>query len=89
MSYDYFSNTKRIDIEDYFNNLNTNYYDEIDLEDFEYNKETKIFSYPCPCGDEFQITLEDLLDEEIIARCLSCTLIIKVIYETNQLKKYS
>jgi diphthamide biosynthesis protein 3 len=32
-------------------------YDEVEIEDFEYNDEEKTYFYPCPCGDRFQITL--------------------------------
>jgi len=27
------------------------------LEDFEFDEETQIYHYPCPCGDRFEITL--------------------------------
>lgn len=32
------------------------YHDEIEIEDFEYNEEEDLYTYPCPCGDEFIIT---------------------------------
>lgn len=32
-------------------------YDEIEIEDFEYEAENKTYYYPCPCGDRFQISL--------------------------------
>ena len=32
-------------------------YDEIEIEDLEFDSESQLFSYPCPCGDRFQITL--------------------------------
>lgn len=53
------------------------------LQDFEYDEETETYSYPCPCGDIFKITLEELEDGEDIARCDSCTLIIRVIYDED------
>lgn len=31
-------------------------YDEIEIEDFDFDPEMKTFYYPCPCGDRFQIT---------------------------------
>lgn len=31
-------------------------YDEIEIEDMEYNAEEGVFYYPCPCGDRFSIT---------------------------------
>jgi CSL zinc finger len=32
-------------------------YDEIEIEDLDFDEETGIFTYPCPCGDKFNITL--------------------------------
>ncbi|KAL5708276.1 hypothetical protein ACHQM5_019090 [Ranunculus cassubicifolius] len=40
----------------------------------------KAFTYPCPCGDLFQITKDELKIGEEIARCPSCSLYITVIY---------
>jgi len=57
------------------------YYDEIEIEDFEYNEEKELYTYPCPCGDKFQITTEQLLDGEEVAKCPSCSLLVKVIYD--------
>ena len=37
------------------------------------------YTYPCPCGDMFEIYLEDLEDGEDIAYCPSCSLKIKVL----------
>ena len=62
-------------------------YEEVEIEDMLYDKETQIYSYPCPCGDRFQISLEDLHDGEDIATCPSCTLRIKVIFEEDSLPK--
>lgn len=62
------------------------YYDEIEIEDMEYNSKLETFFFPCPCGDVFQITLEELECGEEIARCPSCSLIIKVIYDEEFLE---
>jgi diphthamide biosynthesis protein 3 len=32
-------------------------YDEIEIEDMTWNEELQAFTYSCPCGDLFQITL--------------------------------
>ena len=32
-------------------------YDEIEIEDLDFDEEYGLFTYPCPCGDKFQITL--------------------------------
>ena len=28
------------------------YYDEVEIEDLTYNAATRLFTYPCPCGDK-------------------------------------
>lgn len=58
-------------------------YDEIDLEDFEYHPDSQIYTYPCPCGDQFIMTLIDLQNNEEYAKCPGCTLIVRVIYNMN------
>lgn len=37
-------------------NMSATIYDEIEIEDFDFDPELKTFYYPCPCGDRFQIT---------------------------------
>lgn len=32
------------------------FHDEVEIEDFEYDEETETYYYPCPCGDQFEIT---------------------------------
>lgn len=31
-------------------------YDEVEIEDFDFDPEMGMFYYPCPCGDRFQIS---------------------------------
>uniref|UniRef100_U5EXP7 Diphthamide biosynthesis protein 3 n=1 Tax=Corethrella appendiculata TaxID=1370023 RepID=U5EXP7_9DIPT len=57
------------------------YHDEVEIEDFEYDDEEEIYYYPCPCGDRFQVTKEELIAGEEVATCPSCSLVIKVIYD--------
>ena len=94
-----------------------------------YAQEKNTFFYPCPCGDKFQITVDELLDGEgmkpgvwwrqelarldlqlanidathdarirvtparfsflstDIARCPSCSLLLRVIYDEEALSK--
>lgn len=59
----------------------TAYHDEIEIEDFEYDSDDDIYYYPCPCGDQFQISKADLLAGEEDATCPSCSLVVKVIYD--------
>ncbi|KAL5460476.1 hypothetical protein EMCRGX_G033927 [Ephydatia muelleri] len=56
------------------------FHDEVEIEDFEYDSETESYYYPCPCGDQFRISVEDLENGESVAQCPSCSLIVKVIY---------
>ncbi|PSS29382.1 Diphthamide biosynthesis protein [Actinidia chinensis var. chinensis] len=55
-------------------------YDDVEIEDMEWSEELQAFTYPCPCGDLFQITKDELRLGEEIARCPSCSLYITVIY---------
>jgi len=61
------------------------YYDQIDIVDFEFNKELGLFTYPCPCGDLFMISLDELRSGETIARCNSCSLLVFVVYDEKDL----
>ncbi|KAA0204020.1 hypothetical protein HAZT_HAZT000850 [Hyalella azteca] len=56
------------------------YHDEIEIEDFDFDEVTETYHYPCPCGDRFEITKEELSMGEEVATCPSCSLVIKVIY---------
>jgi hypothetical protein len=72
-------------------------YDEIEIEDMDWNEDDKKFYFACPCGDMFQISLaspilltsqKDLETEKDIATCPSCSLTIRVIYELEDLEEY-
>ena len=56
-------------------------YEEVALEDMVWDEEQSAYTYECPCGDLFQITLDELKAGEEIARCPSCSLFITVIYD--------
>ena len=34
-----------------------NIYDEVEIDDLDFDEDEKTFFYPCPCGDKFRITL--------------------------------
>ncbi|KAK9458125.1 zf-CSL-domain-containing protein [Dipodascopsis uninucleata] len=65
------------------------FYDQIEIEDMVFDQDLQVYTYPCPCGDKFQITLMDLLDGSDVAVCPSCSLMIQVIYEIEDLKQMS
>ncbi|KAL7474353.1 hypothetical protein ACHAW6_000327 [Cyclotella cf. meneghiniana] len=60
-------------------------YEEVEIEDLDYDPVKRIYTYPCPCGDKFSISLEALWDGEDIATCPSCTLRIEIIYDEADL----
>ena len=59
-------------------------YEEVRLEEMEWDEEEEAYFYPCPCGDQFIMPIEDLEDGEDIALCPSCSLRIRVLYDPNQ-----
>ncbi|TGZ82838.1 zf-CSL-domain-containing protein, partial [Ascodesmis nigricans] len=56
-------------------------YDQIEIEDFAFDQHTQLFTYPCPCGDRFEIFLDDLRDGQDVAVCPSCSLTVLVVFE--------
>lgn len=60
-------------------------YDEVEIEDMEWDEDLGALTYQCPCGDVFQITIEELRAGEEIASCPSCTLVVRVVYEVEDL----
>ncbi|KAL4752851.1 hypothetical protein BDW72DRAFT_211196 [Aspergillus terricola var. indicus] len=62
-------------------------YDEIEIEDMTFDANLQIYHYPCPCGDRFEIAIDDLRYGEEIAVCPSCSLMIKVIFDQSDLPK--
>jgi diphthamide biosynthesis protein 3 len=58
-----------------------NLYDEIEIEDCFYDATLQIYHHPCPCGDRFEISIADMRDGEDIARCPSCSLMIRIIFD--------
>jgi len=58
-----------------------NLYDEIEIEDCFYDEVLQIYHHPCPCGDRFEISIADMRDGEDIARCPSCSLMIRIIFD--------
>lgn len=65
------------------------YYEEADIKDFEYDSLDSVFTYPCPCGDRFEISMDDLLNGEEIASCPSCPLILRVVYEQDDIARFA
>lgn len=62
-------------------------YDDVDLLDMDFDVTAETYYYPCPCGDKFFITVDDLLDAEELAPCPSCSLLLRVVYDPEQFLK--
>lgn len=62
-------------------------YEEVKLQNMKY--EEGLFTYECPCGDLFEIALEELQQGENIASCPSCSLKIRALFEASELKAYA
>jgi diphthamide biosynthesis protein 3 len=60
-------------------------YDEIEIEDMTFDENPQIYHYPCPCGDRFEIAIADLRDGQEIAVCPSCSLMIRVVFDQDDL----
>ena len=56
-------------------------YEDVPLEDFRYEEDEGMYYYTCPCGDLFEISLEELHEGEDVALCPSCSLKVRVIFE--------
>ena len=65
-----------------------NIYDEVEIDDLDFDEDEKTFFYPCPCGDKFRITLLQMKNGESIARCPSCSLKIKIISDEEALQEF-
>lgn len=63
-------------------------YDEVEIEDLDFDADNQTFYYPCPCGDKFQITLDQIGTGETIAKCPSCSLTIRVVYDVASYEEY-
>ncbi|OAL50270.1 zf-CSL-domain-containing protein [Pyrenochaeta sp. DS3sAY3a] len=62
-----------------------NLYDEIEIEDCFYDETLQIYHHPCPCGDRFEISIFDMREGEDIARCPSCSLMVRIIFDASDL----
>jgi diphthamide biosynthesis protein 3 len=58
-------------------------YEEVDIDDMDFDEEQGLYTYECPCGDLFQISEEELAEGEEIAYCPSCSLVIRVLYDPD------
>ncbi|GEM06454.1 hypothetical protein Rt10032_c01g0471 [Rhodotorula toruloides] len=62
--------------------------DELEIEDFAWDDVKKVFHYPCPCGDRFEISRAQLAKGEEVATCPSCSLLVRVVYDMMDYEDY-
>ena len=62
-------------------------YEQVPLAAMSFVVEELCYRYYCPCGDVFEIGLDELWDGEDVAPCASCTLRIRVLYEEEDLPR--
>ncbi|KAL8427444.1 hypothetical protein Efla_003891 [Eimeria flavescens] len=70
-------------------------YEEVSVQELEFDALEQQFVYPCPCGDLFELPLADLRAAAAaanpqgfaVASCPSCSLRIRVLFEVSQLKE--
>lgn len=63
-------------------------YEEVAIADMRYEEDQQMYFYECPCGDKFEISLEDLYDGEDVAPCPSCTLQVRVLFKQVRSSDY-
>lgn len=63
-------------------------YDQIEIEDFTFDRDLQVFRYPCPCGDRFEISIYDMQEGENIAVCPSCSLMCEIIFDEEDIQEY-
>ena len=56
----------------------TTVYEEVPLASMDFDAGQQLYTYECPCGEFFEIGLDELHEGEDIAPCTGCTLKIKV-----------
>jgi len=60
-------------------------YEEVWLSAMRFEASKQLYTYECPCGDLFEIYLDELHDGETIAYCPSCSLKVRVLFDKKQL----
>lgn len=60
------------------------HYEEVKLSEMIVAEEKDRLLYPCPCGDLFEITIEDLRKGGDVAKCPTCSLTIRVLFTSEE-----
>ncbi|KAG5499716.1 hypothetical protein JIQ42_05197 [Leishmania sp. Namibia] len=58
------------------------HYEEVQLS--EMTLEDGMLRFPCPCGDLFELLLQDFIAGRDVAQCPTCSLTIKVLFTKDE-----
>lgn len=58
------------------------HYEEVQLS--EMTLEDGVLRFPCPCGDLFELLLEDFIAGNDVAQCPTCSLTVKVLFTKEE-----
>ncbi len=75
-------------MEDEIDDVVENLYDEVEIDDMDWEEDEGVFRYPCPCGDRFLISIQQIVQGEEIATCPSCSLKIRVIFDHQYIQDF-
>ena len=59
-------------------------WDDVELLDMKFDEAGDAYTYPCPCGDDFIMCVDDLINAEELAPCPSCSLLLRVVYDPEE-----
>lgn len=62
------------------------HYEEVPLA--EMTLEDGVLRFPCPCGDLFELLLEDFIAGKDVAQCPTCSLTIKVLFSAEERRNF-
>lgn len=73
----------------YVNTMDEFHYEEVQLSEMMVDGD--VLRFPCPCGDLFELSIEDFFSGVDVAQCPTCSLTIKVLFterEVSELKVF-
>ncbi|KAK7197700.1 CSL zinc finger containing protein [Novymonas esmeraldas] len=62
------------------------HYEEVQLS--EMTLEDGVLRFPCPCGDLFELLLEDFIAGNDVAQCPTCSLTVKVLFTPEEKRHF-
>lgn len=66
--------------------MDTFHYEEVHVSEMIIQDDKLI--YPCPCGDVFELSVEDFKNGTDVAQCPTCSLTIKIVYVDGERDRF-